>query len=119
MHDLLENGIFNFSMALTAVWIVNRFWKCFFEKRKNSFLSVAICVLYCGFQIQFQYKRGSINLLQSMINVVLIFLIVICRYHCAGKRKYFLLFLFYILQCFFLFIFFIYLHLNFTTANIQ
>ncbi len=95
MHDLLENGIFNFSMALTAVWIVNRFWKCFFEKRKNSFLSVAICVLYCGFQIQFQYKRGSINLLQSMINVVLIFLIVICRYHCAGKRKYFLLFLFY------------------------
>lgn len=94
MHNI-ENDIINLAMALTAVWIVNRFWKSFFEKKRTSFISVSICVLYCGFQIFFQCKRGNINLLQSLINVVLIFLIAICRYQCAGKRKYFLLLLFY------------------------
>lgn len=91
----IGNDIINLVIALTAVWIVDRFWKSFFEKKKISFISVAICALYCGFQILFQCKRGNINLLLSFINVVLILLMVICRYHCEGKRKYFLLFLFY------------------------
>lgn len=91
----IENVIINLVVSITAVWIVNRFWKSFFEKKKTSFISLAICVLYCGFQILFQCKRGNINLLLSLINVVLILLMAVCRYHCEGKRKYFLLFLFY------------------------
>lgn len=94
MHNI-GNSIINLAIAFTALWIVNRFWKNFFEKKKNSFISTAVCVLYCGFQIFFQCKRGNINLVQSLINVVLIFLIAICRYQCGGKRKYFLLLLFY------------------------
>lgn len=91
----LGNIIINIVISITAVWIVNRFWKNFFEKKKTSVMSVAICVLYCGFQILFQCKRGNINLLLSFINVVLILLMAVCRYYCKGKRKYFLLFLFY------------------------
>lgn len=91
----IENVIINFVIALTVVWIVDRFWKNFFEKKKNSFMSVVICVIYCGFQILFQCERGNINLLLSFINAVLILLMVICRYHCEGKRKYFLLFLYF------------------------
>lgn len=91
----IENGIINLVISLTAVWIVNRFWKNFFEKKNVSFMSVSICVLYCGFQVLFQYRRGNINLFLSLINVVLILLMAVYRYHCVGKRKYFLLLLFY------------------------
>ena len=94
MHNI-GNGIINLAIALTAVWIVNRFWKSFFEKKRTSFISVAICVLYCAFQILFQCKRGNINLFLSFINAVLVLLMAICRYHCEGKRKYFLLFLYF------------------------
>lgn len=91
----LGNVIINIVISITALWIVNRFWKNFFEKKKTSVMSVAICVLYCGFQILFQYRRGNINLLLSFINVILILLMAVYRYHCVGKRKYFLLVLFY------------------------
>ncbi len=91
----IGNGIINFAIALTTVWVVNHFWKSFFEKKRTTFISVAICILYCAFQILFQFKRGNINLFLSFINVVLILLMAVCRYHCRGKRKYFLLFLFY------------------------
>lgn len=58
-------------------------------------MSVAICVLYCGFQILFQCERGNISLLLSFINAVLILLMAVFRYHCEGKRKYFLLLLYF------------------------
>lgn len=91
----IGNSIINLVISLTAVWIVNRFWKSFFEKKRTSFISVAVCVLYCGFQILFQCKRGNINLFLSFINVILVLLMAVCRYHCAGKRKYFLLLLYF------------------------
>lgn len=91
----IGNGIINFAIALTTVWIVNRFWKSFYEKKRVSFLSVAICILYCGFQVLFQCRRGNINLFLSLINAALILLMAVCRYHCEGKRKYFLLFLYF------------------------
>lgn len=93
MHNI-ENVIINLVVSITAVWIVDRFWKNFFEKKKASFMSVAICVLYCGIQILFQCKSGNINLLLSFINAALVLLMAVCRYHCEGKRKYFLLFLY-------------------------
>lgn len=91
----IGNDIVNFVISLTAVWIVNRFWKSFFEKKRTSFISVAVCVLYCGFQLLFQCKRGNINLFLSFINVILVLLMAVCRYHCEGKRKYFLLLLYF------------------------
>ena len=91
----IGNGVINLVISLTAVWIVNRFWRSFFEKKRTSFISVAVCVLYCGFQILFQCKRGNINLFLSFINVILVLLMAVCRYHCEGKRKYFLLLLYF------------------------
>lgn len=49
----IGNGIINFAIALTTVWVVNHFWKSFFEKKRTTFISVAICILYCAFQILF------------------------------------------------------------------
>lgn len=91
----LESSIINIVIAFTAVWIVNRYWGIFFEKKKISFMSVVIYISYFCFQLIFQCKRGNINLLQSLINVIFILLIAKYRYHCEGKRKYFLLIIFY------------------------
>ena len=33
-----ENHILNFVMVIASVWIVNKFWQCFYEKKKTSFL---------------------------------------------------------------------------------
>lgn len=94
MHDL-GTYILNLAMVMVAAWIVNRFWKSFFEKKKRSLLSVTVWIFYCIFQMLRQSNRGSINLMEIFIHILLILMIAILGYNCAGKKKYFLLLLFY------------------------
>lgn len=90
MHDL-GKSVLNVAMATAAMWIVKGFWGSFFEKKKRTFLSVIVWILFWAFQIFSQYRRGSFNVLITCINFLLIFLIVISGYRCSGKEKYFLL----------------------------
>lgn len=92
MYDL-GNYLLNLTMVIAAAWIVNRFWGSFFEKKKNSFLSVVVWIFYFVFQMLNQYNRGNVNLPSTFINIVLILMIAICGYNCTGKAKYFLLLL--------------------------
>ena len=94
-----ENHILNFVMVIASVWIVNKFWQCFYEKKKTSFLSIIVWIFYCTIQILFQYNRGNINLIITFINILLILAIGICKYKCPGKKKYFLLLVFCSIWC--------------------
>lgn len=94
MHDL-GNFVLNLAMVIAAAWIVNQFWRSFFQKKEKSFLSVTVWILYCIFQILRQCNRGNINLPGTFIHILLILMIAILGYNSAGKKKYFLLLLFY------------------------
>lgn len=91
----LGDYILNFAMVIATVWFVNRFWGSFFERKKTSFLFVAVNILYCVFQMIRQSNKGHIDIIQTILNIILILIIAISGYRCAGKKKYFLLLLFY------------------------
>lgn len=93
------NLILNSVMVITSIWIVYRFWQCFFEKKKTSLFSITIWIFYCIIQMFFQYNRGNINLTRTFTNILLILLIAISGYNCRGNKKYFLLFVFSSVWC--------------------
>lgn len=86
-----ENYIFDIAMAIAAVWIVKRFWSIFFEKKKDTVLSIGILAIYFVLQILFQSDIGNINGILSVINIIFILLIAMSGYECKGKSKIFLL----------------------------
>lgn len=85
--------ILNIVMTFAALWIVHRFWGSFFDRKINSFLFLGVNIFYCIFQFIRQFNRGNISIPETAVNILLILLLVICGYNCAGKKKYFLLFL--------------------------
>lgn len=94
MYEIGEY-IINFGISIAALWIVDKFWSTFYEKKRGSFLSVFICVLYFGFQMVHQGNRGNINLWETLLNVLLILMVVVFRYQSKGRKKYFLFLLFF------------------------
>lgn len=46
-----ENHILNFVMVIASVWIVNKFWQCFYEKKKLHFY----LLLYGFFIVLYKY----------------------------------------------------------------
>lgn len=85
--------VLNINMVITSVWIVERFWGTFFEKRKYSIFSLLTWLIFCSFQ--FFRNKGEIKTGITIINIGLIFLISIVCYSYAGKEKLFLLLVFY------------------------
>ena len=88
-------GILNIVMVITTMWIVNRFWGSFYEKKKRSIFSVGIWIVFFLYQLGFQSNRGNINIGITCINAFLILEVAICNYHSKGKEKFFLLAIFY------------------------
>ncbi len=80
----------NLIVVFSNIWIVNRYWGSFFEKKKISFLSIIIWIFFGSIQYISQHVRGDINVELTCINAVLILIIAICGYECAGAAKYFL-----------------------------
>ena len=87
-------GILNIVMVITTMWIVNRFWGSFYEKKKRSIYILSAWVLLCTFQLISQNNNGDINIAMTIINTILIYIVAICGYKCKGKEKYFLLIIF-------------------------
>ena len=94
MYEIGEY-IINFGISVAALWIVDKFWSTFYEKKRGSFLSVFVCFLYLGFQMVHQGNRGNINLWETLLNVLLILMVVVFRYQSKGRKKYFLFLLFF------------------------
>ncbi len=91
----IGNYILYFVMVIAAVWIVNRFWGSFFVRKKSSILLVTVNIFYGVFQMFRQCNKGNIDIIQTVLNIILILIIAVCGYSCAGKKKYFLLLLFF------------------------
>lgn len=87
----VEHIVFDIAMAAAALWIVRRFFSCFYEERKPSVWSGVFTVLYCLLQLWFQLYRGQISMLLSLINLGIILGICVTGYESKGKAKYFLL----------------------------
>lgn len=94
MYEIGEY-IINFGISIVALWIVDKFWSTFYEKKRGSFLSVFVCFLYLGFQMVHQGNRGNVNIWEVVLNILIIMLVGVFRYHSKGRKKYFLLLLFY------------------------
>lgn len=81
-----------------SVWVVNRFWGSFFERKKISPLSVLPWLLYCAYQICALHNRLVFfpwhSMLSFLVNTLLMFLIVVWGFEAAGREKYFLFMLF-------------------------
>lgn len=92
MYEIGEY-IINFGISVAALWIVDKFWSTFYEKKRGSFLSVFVCFLYLGFQMVHQGNRGNINIVGLLVNALIILLIAVFRYQSTGRKKFFLLLL--------------------------
>lgn len=95
MFDKAADFMLSVSMVCVTLWIVNRFWNAFFEKKKKSFLSIMIWISFTVFQLFFERNSGNIHIGITAVNMCLFLLVCIFGYHSSGKAKYFLLILFY------------------------
>ena len=93
MYEIGEY-IINFGISVAALWIVDKFWSTFYEKKKGTFLSVFICFLYLGFQMVHQGNRGNINLWETLLNVLLILMVVVFRYRAKEEKSIFFFYYF-------------------------
>lgn len=113
----MGNYILNAAMVIATVWIVKRFWKSFFEKKKTSFFSVIVWIIFCLFQMVFQLNREGIHIWMTVFNGILILIIAISGYRCIGKRKYFMLMVFSAVWA--LIEFFVFFILNFVSSQAE
>lgn len=81
-------------LVFSTLWIVNRFWSSFFEKKTSTF-SVLIWLCFMLWQFAFIWDDGDIHINGAMVNIVLLMMIAIFCYQGRGKEKYFLMAIFY------------------------
>jgi len=89
-----ENYILGLVMAVVSVWIVNRFWGSFFERKKKVFPVLASNTMFFLFEVYFQVNSGSPNTGMIFVTAFMVFVLAVCCYDCSGKQKYILLVIF-------------------------
>lgn len=77
-------------MAVSSLWIVQRFWGIFFEKRKRRIEAVFLWGFYFIFQVYFQIDTGNPHISTIFINFFLIWGLAVCGYQSSKKVKCFL-----------------------------
>lgn len=83
--------ILSISMIIATVWVVNKFWGGFFEKRELNGFSILVWIAFCALQLYFEYNKGNVNVWATALNILLIFCIALFGYKSEGRLKYFLL----------------------------
>lgn len=95
MFDNVQELILNYAMVIVTLWIVDKFWSTFFEKKRKNAVILFIWIFFSIYQIYFESNSGDIHIIATILNVCLFLIISVVGYHSAGKSKYFLLMLFY------------------------
>ena len=95
MYNNVQNIILNCAMVVVTLWIVDRFWYSFFERKKKNALILFTWFFFGIYQIYFESNSGEIHIIATILNVGLFLIISVVGYRSDGKAKYFLLMLFY------------------------
>ncbi|HKM33372.1 MAG TPA: hypothetical protein VJY54_01340 [Lachnospiraceae bacterium] len=67
MYSIAEI-VLHIVMVMATMWIVDRYWRTFFEKKWNIY-SIAIWIAFGIFQIFFEMNIGNINIGATLINI--------------------------------------------------
>lgn len=95
MFDNVQNITLSGAMIIVTLWIVDKFWNTFFERKRKNIPALFIWTFFSLFQIYFESNSGDIHIVATIFNAGLFLMISVFGYHSAGKAKYFLLMLFY------------------------
>lgn len=85
---------FDTAMVISTMWIVDRFWRSFFEKRKTGY-SIIVWLCFMLWQFFFTWDEKNIHINAAIVNIVFLLLIAVFCYHGKGKVKCFLAAVFY------------------------
>lgn len=81
-------------MAVSSLWIVQRFWGIFCEKKKRTLIAISPWIFYfifqVYFQIYFQIETGNPHISTIVINFFLIWIVAVWGYQSGNKEKCFL-----------------------------
>lgn len=99
MSDPAVNLFFILLSTGASLWIMNRFWSCFYEKERASLRSLLPWFFHGAFLIFMQYERlmapQPVNpVFPFLVNTLLMFLIVIWGFQSDGQETVFLFLLF-------------------------
>lgn len=86
--------IFNIAMVVSTIWIIDRFWSSFYEKRK-CVLSTIVWLCFMLWQFVFIWGKGDMHINAAIVNIAFLLLIAVYCYRGKGKEKYFLMAVFY------------------------
>lgn len=86
--------ILDIVIVISTLWIVDKFWSSFFE-RKRGILSAFAWLCLAIWQFLFMWTKGDIHTSATIVNILLFLWIVVSSYKCTGKERYFLLAFFY------------------------
>lgn len=89
------NLIFDATMVVATLWIVNKYLGIFNKKRQNI-MSVSIWILFAIFQVYVQINSGIASIWTTIISIGLVILISLFGYTNKGKKS--------ILEVFFLYV---------------
>lgn len=82
----IGNLIFNGTMVVGTLWIVNRYLGIFSKKRQN-FLAIGIWVLFAVFQAYVQMNSGIASIWTTIVSIGLVILISLFGYADRGKKS--------------------------------
>lgn len=82
----IANLIFDGTMVVATLWIVNKYLAIFNKKRQNI-VSVSIWILFAVFQIYVQINSGIASIWTTIISIGLVILISLFGYTNKGKKS--------------------------------
>lgn len=80
------NLIFDATMVVATLWIVNKYLGIFNKKRQNI-MSVSIWILFAIFQVYVQINSGIASIWTTIISIGLVILISLFGYTNKGKKS--------------------------------
>lgn len=96
----LGSLVLSVTMVIVALWIVNKFLKIFFKKKKLNVWGIGAWILFAVFQLMLELNKGNASIWNTIISVLLVFLISVGNYYWKGKNCILVVILFHVVWAF-------------------
>lgn len=83
----IGNLIFDGTMIVATLWIVNKYLKIFNKKKPANILSFSMWILFVIFQVYVQINSGIASIWTTIISICLVILISLFGYVDRGKKN--------------------------------